>query len=227
MKYVCMASGGLFDIPMFDPLVADHFNSPNSCTAELLRQICDERMYEKYFPRRGMVFLDLGANIGLVSIYAVENCKRIVAVEPFAGAFTVLKAMTHSFLNIEPICAAIAPNDGDCDFFFNDINSTANSTVNNAGVKTSVRGVTLNKLLKEAQLTHVDFCKVDIEGAEGESLTLAELDAAKGIIKEYYIEFHNCPKSSWEHKLGTATANLLRIGYHTMEIKGMGIHATR
>lgn len=217
-----------FDVPLWDPMVAAHFESRHGYADEVLRQINEERLYERYFDgRRNLVFLDLGANIGLVSIHALQSCQRIVAVEPAPDAYAVLKAMTHAMPKIETIQAAIAPHDGRCEFYVNDINSTANSTVNTAGVKTSVRGVTLTNLLKEAQLTHVDFCKVDIEGAEGESLNMAELGAAKDIVDSYFIETHNCPKTTWEHKLGEIVGNLARCGYRHMEINGMGVYARK
>lgn len=217
-----------FDVPLWDPVIAAHFESKYGYADEVLRQINDERLYERFFAgRRNLVFLDLGANIGLVSIHALQSCQRIVAVEPSPDTFAVLRAMTHAMPKIEAIQAAIAPRDGECEFFVNDINSTANSTVNNAGVKTSVRGVTLNNLLKEAQLTHVDFCKVDIEGGEGESLNMAELGPASAIVDSWFIETHNCPKTTWEHKLGEIVGNLARVGYWHMEINGMGIYARK
>lgn len=223
-----MASGRSFDLSMFDPFVAKYFSETHTMTAELLRQIETERMYERYFAgKKGLTFLDLGANIGLVSIYAADACRRIVAVEPDPDAFTVLKAITHGLPQIEPMCAAIAPANGPCDFHVNKINSTANSTVNTAGQLTRVRGVTLSSLLMEQQLTEVDFCKADIEGAEGESLSLGELVFAKEIIRSWYVETHNCPKTTWQHKLGELASNFLKLGYRHLEINGMGIYAKR
>jgi hypothetical protein len=73
----------------------------------------------------------------------------------------------------------------------------------------------------------VDVCKIDAEGAEGEALNLSQLESASSVIKTYYIETHNCPKTTWEHKLGTLVGNLARCGYSEMKISGMAITATR
>jgi len=173
------------------------------------------------------VFLDIGANIGLVSIYAVPYCKRIVAVEPAPDTFKQLKRNTKNYQIIETLEAALSPNNTSVEFFVNDINFTASSMVNTYGTRITVGGLTLKTILTWSELTHVDVCKIDAEGAEGEALNLDQLDAASGIIKQYFIETHNCPKTTWEHKLGTIVGNLARVGYSKMSIDGMAITASK
>lgn len=228
MSVIHLSSGRKFQIPLYDPLVADHFKTKSSLTSEMLYQINDQQLYAKFFSgREKLTFLDLGANIGLVSIYASDACKRIAAVEPSLETHAVLKIMTRSLPQIEIVQAALAPKDGECDLFLNSLNTTSNSTVNMSRSKVRVRGVTLSSLLREQQLTHVDVCKVDIEGAEGDALSLSELEAVKNIIHSYYIEFHNCPKTTWEHKLGKAVSILGGLGYHRLGIIGTGLLARK
>ena len=174
-----------------------------------------------------MVFLDIGANLGLVSIYASPVSKRIVAVEPAPNAFPILKEITRPFTNIETWNVALASKDGEHEFFINDINFTASSTDNTYGYKTYVTGLKLETILKEKQLNHVDVCKIDVEGAEGEALDYYQIENAKNIIDTYFVEFHNCPKTTWEHKLGTAVGNFLRCGYQKMTIDGMSLIARK
>jgi FkbM family methyltransferase len=181
-------------------------------------------VYEK---RAGLTFLDIGANIGLVSIYAVPYCKRIVAVEPSPETFDKLQKNTKDYVIISCDQRALAPEDKIVEFYVNDLNFTASSTVNTYGEKTTVMGSTLSSLLDRNYLTHVDVCKIDCEGGEGESLSLLQLDLAREIIDQYFIEFHNCPKTSWEHKLGTTVSNLLRCGYHKIDVKGMALTASK
>jgi len=185
-------------------------------------------MYDKLFGGRSdLVFLDIGANVGIVSIYAVPYCKRIVAVEPSPSTFNRLVENTFMYQSIERLNVALTPRDGEHEFFVNDLNFTASSTVNTYGYRIMVQGKTLKSILKENGLTHVDVCKVDVEGAEGEALDYYAIDYAKDIIKEWFVEFHNCPASSWEHKLGTAVGNFARCGYQHMKINGMAITASR
>ncbi len=177
--------------------------------------------------KRDLVFLDIGANIGLVSIYAVPYCKRIVAVEPALDTWKQLMKNTKDYAIIGVDQSALAPTDSLVDFYVNDLNFTASSTVNTYGHRTEVRGRTLMTLLDRNYLTHVDVCKIDAEGAEGESLTFQQLEAAKDIIDTYFIETHNCPKTTWNHKLGTLVAYLSQLGYTEMTISGMAITATK
>jgi len=185
-------------------------------------------LYERLFDgRTDQVFLDIGANVGIVSIYAVPYCKRIVAVEPAPATFDTLKRNTKDYQIIECVQAALTPKEGPHEFFVNDINFTASSTVNTYGERIMVEGRTLMSIMDTYVLNVVDVCKIDAEGAEGESLSYEQLYACRKLIKTYYIETHNCPKTTWEHKLGTIVGNLARCGYSKMEIDGMAITATR
>ncbi len=193
-----------------------------------LKEQIGSGMYDKLFDNRtGLVFLDIGANIGLVSIYAVPYCKRIVAVEPAPDTFLKLTENTKHYSIIERERVALSDHIGRTEFFVNDQNFTASSTVNTYGDRIEVEGTTLSKLLSDCELTHVDICKIDAEGAEGDALNMVQLNEVKDKIKTYFIEFHNCPKSSWEHKLGTTVGNLARLGYHKMSVDGMSLTATR
>ena len=213
---------------MFDPFVAGYVNASHSLTQTLLDQIEKEKMYARFFEgKKDLVFLDIGANIGLVSIYASPACSRVVAVEPAPDAYRVLQGMTLPFQNIHLANYALAPTDALVDFYLNDINSTASSTVNTYGKKIAVQGMTLKTILQSHQLEHVDVCKCDAEGGEGESLNIDELRFAFPIVDSWYIETHNCPHTSWEHKLEVLAGRLMRLGYPKLTIKGMAIIARK
>ncbi len=190
-----------------------------------LKEQINSGMYDHLFKgKHDLVFLDIGANIGLVSIYAVPYCKRIVAVEPAPDTYPTLVNNTKNYPIIACDQSALSPTDGLVEFFVNDINFTASSTVNTYGQRIEVRGRTLMSILDRNRLTHVDVCKIDAEGAEGESLSIDKLSR---VVDTYYIETHNCPLTTWEHKLGTLVGNLARCGYTEMSISGMAITATR
>ncbi len=198
---------------------------------QAMKDQISQGIYDHLFVgRTGLTFLDIGANIGLVSIYAVPYCSRIVAIEPDPETYRKLLYNTKPYPVIECYQVALAPENKVVEFFQNDINFTASSTVNTYGTRISVRGWTLEHIIDYHRLKHIDVCKVDCEGAEGESLSLLQIDLAKDIIDQWYIEFHNCPKTSWEHKLGTIVGNLARCGYKKMKIEdkeGMALTASR
>lgn len=225
MKTIKLASGRDYEIPMFDPVVATHFANAASNTATLLSEINDKQIYAPLFKdKQALVFLDIGANIGLVSLYAVENCRKIVAVEPAPDTFTVLKALTHKFPQIECVNAALTTTEGPTEFYVNDLNTTASSTVNTYGTIYNVRGLTLRNILSIHQLEHVDVAKIDVEGAEGESLTFHELEMADSIIDRFWIEVHNCPVSTWNKKMADLISHFGKLGYKT-ETNGMVLQA--
>src|SRR5215471_15488338 len=128
-------------------------------------------MYDHLFKdKHDFVFLDIGSNVGLVSIHAVPYCKRIVSVEPSPETFRVLQQNTKNYPIIECFRVALTPDDGPHEFFVNDLNFTASSTVNTYGERTIVQGMRLTTILSFCKLQHVDVCKIDAEGGEGESL---------------------------------------------------------
>lgn len=169
------------------------------------------------------VFLDIGANLGLVSIYAAPICKQVVAVEPAPNVLPILYNLVRPFPNIRVIPIALDKEDGDKQMFINDINFTASSTENTYGKPVMVKCAKLSTILQAEDLSHVDVCKIDAEGAEGESLDYYQINNAKDIIDTWYVETHNCPKTGWEHKLGTLAGNFARCGYQHMEVNGMAL----
>ncbi len=188
-------------------------------------------MYDHLFKgKRDLVFLDIGANIGLVSIHAVPYCKRIVAIEPNPEIFPQLVENTRNYIIIERYRTALAPVNAMVEFFINDLNFTASSTVNTHGKRVEVEGMTLPRIIDYHRLDHVDVVKIDCEGCEGESLAFHELEWCKDKVDTFFIEHHNCPRTTWEYKMGQTVEKLARLGYHRMEIgdnDGMAMTATR
>ncbi len=215
-----------FKVPMFDPVVANHFNNASNYTDPLISEINGGLYSDLFRDKKDLVFLDLGANIGLVSIYAAPACKRIVAIEPAPNTFAVLKAMTLKLPKIECAQLALAPDDGPVRFYVNGENTTASSTVNTFGEMWSARGFTLTSLLTIHQLEEVDVLKCDCEGAEGEALSYPELEKAAPIVKEWLIECHNCPSTTYQQKLERLNADFTKLGYKT-RVVAMTIKAHR
>src|SRR5207253_3031198 len=78
-------------------IIEEHYAKSSSYVDTLQEQI-DNGMYAHLFEsKKDLVFLDIGANIGLVSIYAVPFCKRIVAIEPSPEVFKVLWVNTEDY----------------------------------------------------------------------------------------------------------------------------------
>lgn len=192
---------------------------------DTVRDQINSGAYDHLIGEKLMTFLDIGANTGQVANYFKQFSERVVAIEPAPETFKIL--CDNIGKTVECYNVALAPVDAFVPFYVNDINFTASSTVNTYGKQIMVEGCRLRTILKRYKLDHVDVAKIDAEGAEGESLSLEELDNARNIIKTYYVEVHNCPKTTWEHKLGTLVGNFARVGYTKMKIDGMAVTATK
>lgn len=195
----------------------------------LVKQI-NEGIYAPFFEgKKDLIFLDIGANLGLVSIYAYDACQKIVAVEPAPNVLPILLELTKNFPKITVVSAALDAYDGQHEFYVNDINFTASSTENTYGKRTVVECRKLTTILKDYGLTHVDFCKMDVEGAEELALDDEIVSHISRVIGKFYIEFHNTPRTTWQYKQWVVSTRLARFGYKIEivdEKEAMAITAT-
>lgn len=181
-----------------------HFNDPENHVDTILNQINVERMYDPIFAgRTDMTVLDLGANVGLFSLYAADSCKRIVAVEAVPTTYMIMNELTAEHPVIEAQQYAISDANKDVSFFLNE-NSTTNSLVNRRGEEITVPGITLESLLTTCNLDQVDFVKCDIEGSEMISLTESTLAPVADKINFWFVEVHqtNSDEQPWPGNLG-------------------------
>jgi len=230
VKALRAVDGTIYDWD-WDKLIPKDAGIDHAYIENIIKQI-NGGMYQHLFLNAiglmsGLTFLDIGANLGLVSIYAAPFCKQVIAMEPAPNVYPIMQELVRPFKNITPFSWALETYDGQKQMFINDINFTASSTVNTYGTPQLVTCTKLSSFLKFTNLTHVDVCKIDIEGSEGESLDYYEINNAKDIIDKWFIEVHNCPKTDWQHKLGTIVGNLARCGYHKQKIDGMAIIASK
>ena len=167
-----------------------HFAEPENHVGTILRQINEERMYDPVFAdREDMTVLDLGANVGLFSLYAADSCKRVVAVEAVPSTYTIAKELTAKHLQIEMQQYAISNSNEDVSFYINE-NSTTNSLVSHQGDEITVPGITVAGLLDKLEIDHVDFVKCDIEGSEVIALTEDTVGAVADKIDFWFVEVH-------------------------------------
>lgn len=221
-------NGSVHVIDDSNPVIREHFAKDSSLLDTLFYQINETDIFRPLLNNsntKNLVVLDLGANIGLWSIYAAAASSRILAIEPSPNTFKVLKEMVSQFPNIEVAQLALAPRDGNCFFYENDVNTTCNSTVNTYGTMTMVEGIKLSSILKRFKLNHVDVCKIDVEGAEELSLLLADLQAVDGLIDSFHIEVHNTPDTSWNAIMGRIIRDLTTVGFIDIHIRGTEIIA--
>lgn len=207
-----------------DTDVVAYFNNPENQIETIIRQICDEGMYNPIFlGKSNMTVLDLGANCGLFSLYAADSCKRVVAVEAAPSTFGILQKLVKDQPVIETLNVAVAPTNEDLTFYINE-NSTTNSLLDRQGTPVTVQGNTLVHLLDSLAIDHVDFIKCDIEGSEMVALTEETVGAVAERVDFWFVEIHqtNVKETAWPGNLGSNRDQLAAIfqkcGYQTENV---------
>jgi len=138
---------------------------------DIFDQIFVDKQYkwpeiEKLNPK---VILDGGANIGLSAIFfsSLFPSAKIICIEPDENNWKQLEANTKNYKNISLVKAAI--------WYKNEILNLANPEGFSAGFSyqsenndKGVQGCTIQEIMAQFNLNHIDILKLDIEGAEKE-----------------------------------------------------------
>lgn len=140
-------------------------------------EIFKSRIYAPYLEnKKDSVVLDIGAHIGIFTLYAYEYSKRIYAVEPSLEHFDLLVRMIshNKMINVVPIRKAIYIENKKLPFGGPDSNKTMRSLHTaiwqEGKPRETVEAITLDTLFKDNNIEHIDLMKLDVEGSEYEIL---------------------------------------------------------
>lgn len=166
--------------------------------------ISKSRQYEPEDPSFSpQTIVDVGAHIGIASILFARRypLSRIIAVEPEPSNFALLLKNIAPYKNIQPICAALWKEAGEI--------SLGSSTVHPKGAfqitkygPTRVRAVSIDTLMREADIQSIDLLKIDIEGSEKEVFDSCNWISRVRII---VIELHDRIKPGCRRAVEAAT----------------------
>jgi len=135
------------------------------------------------------VIFDVGAHIGVVSVYysVMYPRAKIYAFEPFPGNFNLLKINAASNSDkIIPIQKGIGNKEGRFTYYFSDNPSNfGGGTFKNIGCdrrkKFRFPVTTIKKFIREEKIKKIDILKVDTEGMEFDIITNIPTDILKKI----------------------------------------------
>ena len=147
-----------------------------------------------------ITFFDGGANFGTHSLFFSNthknNCSnkcRIISVEPFPSTAEILKKNLKT-VNCEILEVALGDQTSNTDFFFESgaTDGGQNSLIKHYYLenKVTVKQTTIDKLVKTLKLEHIDFLKLDIEGAELRALMGAQSTLKQGKIDYIQLEYN-------------------------------------
>jgi FkbM family methyltransferase len=149
------------------------------------------------------VFIDIGANIGLYSLYAsklINEKGQIISFEPFSENFERLtKNVTLNGLSkIRLEKMAIGEKEGIINLYYDKREKNlgmVSTTPIETGIQEKVKVDSLDSYLKHKLFTKIDFIKIDIEGFEYSAL-LGMRDTLSTFSPSLLIEILNEDKSS-------------------------------
>ena len=152
-----------------------------------IREIWLEEAYRLPFEDPSGVFLDLGANIGMTSVWLAKrfSFSQVIAVEPDPGN----AALARQNFELNGIAghvleAAIGPQDGTARFKFTELSNLGRLSEDGSWVPV----ISVGTLMKMFKVERFGLIKIDIEGGEQELFDgpIGWLASADAII----IEFH-------------------------------------
>jgi len=136
-----------------------------------------------------MVFVDIGANIGAYSLWASKYLGaggKIVAIEADPIIFKKLSHnlhQNHIVSDVVLINGGISDKAEELSFFRNTTgNAGGSSFVVGDGEAIQIKCDTLFNVLRSAQISKVDFIKIDIEGFEFK------------VLKKYFVDTKEIPE---------------------------------
>jgi FkbM family methyltransferase len=173
--------------------------------------------------------VDAGANIGLASIYFSNRFPgaRIIAIEPEEGNFEMLKRNTMPYDNIIPVRGAlwnenttihlVDPGAGEWGFM---TQASGPPEQQCGAIPQPVRGMTVDTVMQEQGIEHIDILKMDIEGAERE--VFSDPSSWLGRVDALIVELHERIKSGCNRAFYCGTA-----GFDDEWVDGEDVYLTR
>jgi FkbM family methyltransferase len=215
-----------------DPDVIAHFAEPSNYADTIIREINASNFYDYILKdAQSLTILDMGANIGLFSLYASDIARKIYAFEPTPRHYHILKTLTSSYSNIKAFQMAVGAVNDSIDFFVNSENSTMNSLQNVYGEKISVQSIRLKEILQLVGEHQIDFVKCDIEGSEMTAITDDTVGEVRDHVKVWYVECHATDHANWdwsiEQNRRTLATMFVRQGYQVHQLRRDVLYAQR
>lgn len=124
--------------------------------------------YDCELPRCPKVIVDIGANIGLTSIFFANKYPqaKVISVEPVSSNLELLRKNTASYENNSIIRAAIWKRNGSIGITNANNGEWGFQTVEGVSDRGWAPAMTMSALMELCGLEYIDLLKMDVEGAE-------------------------------------------------------------
>lgn len=185
------------------------------------------------FARQGQWSVVVDAGVGRLPTFApwirAETGAFVVLCDPTPKHLSSIRAWVSSRERVGLIEAAVAAEDGSCQFFESDDDESgtlAKSHINraHAGRLVPVRTLSLRSLVELASHHgRVELVKLDLEGAEFEVLSATPaLSETLLSVPQWLIEFHPAPQTSATlAAVGSARSIFKKLGFREFSRNGV------
>ncbi|MBA7692614.1 hypothetical protein ES703_101181 [subsurface metagenome] len=145
----------------------------------------------------GDIVIDIGAHAGMFTVKAaklVGDKGLVIAIEPEPRNLAILQhnIESHSLTNVKIVSKAIFNEKTTVRLYLQDL-SVHHSLSYRSGNYIEVEADSLDNIVSELGLDHVDFVKIDVEGAELEILKGAEKMLTSPGIRLSIASYHDLP----------------------------------
>jgi FkbM family methyltransferase len=163
----------------------------NAADAHIVHEMLVGKWYERFMPDTSPdVIFDLGANIGMSAVYmrTLYPQARIFAFEPDPVNARVLRANEASIVPGALFECGVWSENTDMKFYRSKHFETRNSVYldEKDRIEISVPLISFESASERAGVNKVDFVKFDIEGAEIEFFSTADLSRIGGFLGELH-----------------------------------------
>jgi len=148
---------------------------------------------------RGAVVVDIGANVGVFSLFAARTARMVYALEPASSNFSRLVANTSRAQNVAPMRMACGGNDGSAVLDLSSNPVSFSLMTHSSGNSETVEVVTLASLFDRLKIAKCDFLKLDCEGAEFDIILNSAPALIRGIPR-IVMEYHDYLSERFSHR---------------------------
>ena len=177
--------------------------------------------------KEGDVVVDIGANIGMFSAYALgKNASKVFSIEPDSKTFSHLESNLKNFKNITLINKGVSGKDEQLRFFSSNISSISSAcddqnlnltTLSKEGVNEVIVDCISPKTLFESYgISKIDFLKIDCEGSEFSFFEAIDEDFLRNNVSKIVCEVHAFAGTQEDYK-NKIKSKLIKCGFEVTE----------